>query len=313
VIAAVDVDETIVDLLSRACAFFALGELSRIDPITEGLANRNFIVSTPKGQFVLKEALIHTPQEIEQEISYLEHLAAHHFPVPQYLKGPAGSHILCIDEKLLLAQEKLSGEHPRAIPQVCRTLGAALARLHCIPQAGLPKTKNWMNREFIPELLDLLQSAPLQYREHAFASYEKFRQLDLTGLPQSIVHNDVYPGNLLFDGPVLKVVLDWEEVGIDAAVLDVGHAVYSFCLREGRIIARNFRALIAGYVEVRPLHQAEQEILCRLVQYVALTNCIWMLAQFGVLTPDEEKLGWASAYWRYNLDDLELPKWSSHV
>jgi hypothetical protein len=30
--------------------------------------------------------------------------------------------------------------------------------------------------------------------------------------------------------------------------------------------------------------------------------------QFGLNTPDEEKLGWGEEYWRYDLDALELPE-----
>ena len=302
-------DKPTLDLLHGAAEFFTLGEPVKIEPVSHGLANRNFFLTTARGQYVIKDALIHTPQEIRQEIAYLERLHRYAYPAPAYLQGASGEWVYCPPGHNVAAQAKVVGEHPEVNPVVCLIVGEALARLHQIPFESLPETNNWMNRKFMWDMLKHLHGSCLQYREEAFQSSEKFLDWDLSHLPQAIVHNDVYPDNMLFDGPALKAVLDWEEVGINAAVLDVGHAVYGFCRQNGQIIEANSKALLSGYTAVRPLQEQELINLCRAVQYVALTNSLWMLVQFGILTPDEEKLGWASSYWRYNLDELELPEW----
>ena len=123
-------------LLHQTCEFFGLGDPLEIEPVTQGLANRNFIVTTGKGQYVVKDALIHTPQEIEQEIAYLERLKLHEFPAPLYLKSVNGSYFYCPDGHTFVVQEKVTGEHPQADPQVCREVGSALARLHQRPITG---------------------------------------------------------------------------------------------------------------------------------------------------------------------------------
>ena len=305
----ISIDKPTLDLLYEAANFFALGEPIRIEPVSFGLANRNFFLTSAHGQYVIKDALIHSPQEIKQEIMYLERLRRYAYPVPAYLQGANNEWLYCPPGHTIAAQSRVPGVHPQVSPSVCRNVGAALARLHQIPFAGLPETKNWMTRTFLKNMLKELQAANLQYRDQAIQSCEKFLDWDLSHLPQAIVHNDVYPDNMLFDGPDLKTILDWEETGVGAAVMDVGHAVYGFCRQKGEIIDTYFNALLRGYTDVRPLLDQELEQLCSAVQYVALTNSVWLLVQFGILTPDEEKLGWASAYWQYNLDGLVLPAW----
>ena len=303
------IDKQTIELLNKAADFFALGRPFGIEPVTTGLANRNFIVKTKRGEYVIKDALIHPPQEILQEIAYLEHLRSYSYPAPVYLRGTNGEWIFCPEGHTVLVQEKVIGEHPKAEPGVCRIVGKALARLHQLPSAGLPKTNNWMDRGYMRGMLEQLRETPQEYTERSFLSYEKFRDLDLGHLPQSIVHNDLYPDNLLFEGFSLKAVLDWEEVGVDAAVMDIGQGVYGLCLHQGQVIEPNFLALLEGYTSVRPLQEGEADYLCSAVQYIALTNSVWLQVQFGLLTPDEEKLGWAASYWRYNLDELKLPVW----
>src|SRR3989304_1760560 len=75
-------DNVTSDLLQDAVNFFHLGIPLSMEPINEGLGNRNFLVTTNSGQFVIKEALIHTPEEIKLEMIYLDRLLAHNFQAP---------------------------------------------------------------------------------------------------------------------------------------------------------------------------------------------------------------------------------------
>lgn len=279
-----------------------------MEPIIEGLGNRNFLVTTNSGQFVIKEGLFHPLEDIKLELVYLDRLLAHNFPVPPYLQGMNGEKIFQKSSHIILAQKKFGGKHPEITPAVCAVLGKWLAKLHKIPCNGLPPRNHWMTPAFITRLMESLQNSHLPYKDQALASYERLGLLDFISMPQAIIHNDIYRGNLLFDGLNLVAIIDWEETVTGAAILDVASAIVNFCLHEGRIIERNFRVLLNGYSAERDFQEEELINLRNAVQYVSLTNSVWLMVQFGIETPDKKQLGRGEKYWRFNLDNLVLPK-----
>ena len=302
------IDNATSSLLQDAVNFFHLGMILRMEPIIEGLGNRNFLVTTNRGQFVIKESLIHTAEEIRLEMVYLDRLLEHNFPVPPYLQGMDGEKIFQKSSHVIMAQKKFGGKHPETTTIVCAVLGKWLAKLHNIPCEGLPPRSHWMTPGFLSRLMVLLQNSQLPYKDQALASYERLRLLDFNSMPQAIIHNDIYRGNVLFDGLNLIAIIDWEESVTGAAILDVASAIVNFCLYEGRIIERNFRVLLDGYSADRNFQEAELINLVNKVQYVSLIRSVWLMVQFGIETPDKKQLGRGEKYWRFNLDNLVLPK-----
>jgi homoserine kinase type II len=302
------IDNATSILLQEAVCFFHLGVPLSMEPMIEGLGNRNFLVTTNSGQFVIKEGLFHPLEDIKLELVYLDRLLAHNFPVPSYFQGMNGEKIFRKSDRIFWAQKKVGGEHPEKTPAVCAVLGKWLAKLHTIPCDGLPPRNHWMTPTFITRLMKSLQNSHLPYKAQALASYERLGMLDFISMPQAIIHNDIYRGNLLFDGLTLVAIIDWEETVTGAAILDVASAIVNFCLHEGRIIERNFRVLLNGYSAERDFQKEELINLRNAVQYVSFTNSIWLMVQFGIKTPDEYQLGRGEKYWRFNLDNLVLPQ-----
>lgn len=301
-------DNATSNLLQDAVKFFQLGIPLSMESIIEGLGNRNFLVTTNSGQFVIKEAMSNTPEEIKLEMAYLDRLLAHNFPVPPYLQGMDGGKIFQKSSHIILAQKKIGGKHPEKTPEVCAVLGKWLAKLHQIPCEALPPRNHWMTADYLTRCMESLQNSHLPYKDQALASYERLGMLDFDSLPQAIIHNDVCRENLLFDGSNLIAMIDWEESVTWAAILDVASVIMYFCLQEGQIIEQNFRALLNGYSAERNFQEAELINLVKTVQYVSLIRSVWLMVQFGIETPDEYQLGRGEKYWRFNLDNLVLPK-----
>jgi len=302
-------DKITVDLLHRAVNFFRLGRPVSMRSVSEGLANKNYLLETDGGQYLVKDVLIHTPDEIELEMEYLDHILKNNFPAPSYIRGIKGARIFLDSGHILVVQNKFGGEHPEKTQEVCRAVGKWLAKLHKIPHEGLPQKNHWMTPHFLPPHVEILRTSQLPYKEPALASYERLRTLDFYSLPQAIIHNDVYTGNLLFEGSKLTTILDWEETAVSAAILDVASGIRYLCFDESySLLEQNYKALLMGYLAERKLQQVELDKLRDTVQFVALTGSIWLMIQFGIRTPDSEMLAWGENYWRHNLDDLELPR-----
>jgi homoserine kinase type II len=301
-------DKTTLSLLQDVADFFQLESPTSIDLFPEGLGNLNYLVKTNNGDFVIKDSLFHPLEDTKLEMIYLERLLAHNFPAPSYLPGINGEKIFQKSGHIFLAQKKFEGKHPEPNPDVCAELGKWLAKLHKIPFEGLPSKNHWMSPAFITKHMDVLQKSHLPYKDQALASYEKLRKLDFDSLPQAIIHNDVYRDNLLFDGVNLVGMIDWEEATVWAAILDIATPVVDLCLHEGQVIEQNYKALLNGYSAERKLQEAELNSLRNAVQYVSFINSAWMMVQFGIETPDQEQLSKSENYWRFDLDNLVLPK-----
>ena len=82
-----------------------------------------------------------------------------------------------------------------------------------------------MTPDFLPKLLSALRGSHLAYKESAVATYEQLRNLDFNSMRQAIVHNDVCTDNVLFDKLKLVVILDLEESGVNAALLDIASGI----------------------------------------------------------------------------------------
>jgi len=157
-------DKITVDLLHRAVNFFRLGRPVSMRSVSEGLANKNYLLETDGGQYLVKDVLIHTPNEIELEMEYLDHILKNNFPAPSYIRGIKGARIFLDSGHILVVQKKFNGEHPEKTPEICRAVGKWLAKLHKIPHEGLPQKNHWMTPDFLPPYVEILRTSQLPIR-----------------------------------------------------------------------------------------------------------------------------------------------------
>jgi homoserine kinase type II len=79
-------------------------------------------------------------------------------------------------------------------------------------------------------------------------------------LPAGVVHGDLFPDNVLFDGERLVALLDFEQASDGAFAYDLAVSLCAWCYADD-FVPERARALRAGYEEVRPLEPAERELL----------------------------------------------------
>ena len=178
--------------------YFGLGRVLSANRL-DGYANKNYVVTTPMGAFVLKILLNHPRADLEQEQRYLKRLEEHAFPAAYYLQSPHGSFCYQDEQILAVVLNKKDGGIPEKSEQVNRELGAQLARLHLLPTEGLPPKSSWMNSSYLPEALEIArQRLEPQEVDPFLQAYENVRRFQPDSLPQSIIHGDVVPPNCLF-------------------------------------------------------------------------------------------------------------------
>lgn len=293
-------------ILGNASEYFGLGGVQNQSRIG-GEANKNYNVQTASGDFIFKVILEHPLEDVETEIAYLKKIKEFNFPSSSYVSTPTGSSIYQEQGQMILALPKLDGHQPERTVDVCRTVGRQLAVLHRIPTEGLPSRNSWLEKQYLPKAVQTINEKFPSQADRVNAVSEGLKDFPYDFLPKVLVHGDMAPENCLFDGDRLIALLDWEEVGMAPAILDLSICLLNFCFEENTLHQELFQAMVQGYTEVRQLTEDETRYLPDALRFACLIQCAWRFLQFGVYHPDPKYIETAETYWKIGLDHLELP------
>lgn len=280
--------------LASVARAFHLGEMRRC-AWAGGYSNKNYFIETPSGEFLVK-FLVNPRIDIEREMAYLEHLKRAAFPASYYLSYAPGAFCLELDDRIAVVQPKLAGQPPPKGVEACRVIGGHLARLHSLPYEGLPATRSDFGAGYVEQALALARQVfdPATLRPITYAYEARLSSFPLTRLPQSIIHGDPTRHNSLFQAGELVALVDWEEVGVSASLVDMAMAMLSYCYRyQGATATLEpvwYEGFLDGYTRVRPLTLDEETHIADALQYAALITSLWGLLQFGVYYPDKALL-----------------------
>jgi homoserine kinase type II len=90
-------------------------------------------------------------------------------------------------------------------------------------------------------------------------------------LPRGLIHGDLFPDNLFFDGEAISGVIDFYFACHDLWLYDLAVCLNAWCFDANhQFDAARGAALLAGYHAVRPLTAAEQAAFPALARVAAL-------------------------------------------
>jgi homoserine kinase type II len=139
-------------------------------------------------------------------------------------------------------------------------------------------------------LVDLLQSE-LAYQNHVAASSAH------AALPRGPVHADLFRDNVMFEGEQLTGFFDFYFAGVDSWLFDLAVCLNDWCIDHatGAHDAPRAQAMLAAYQRVRPLTEAERQLLNAQLRAGALRFWISRLWDFylpreaAMLTPHDPR------------------------
>src|SRR5665213_3510348 len=256
------------DDLTEFLSHYELGELRSYKGIAEGVENSNFLMHTSVGSFILT---LYEKRVAEKDLPFflarMEHLAARGIICPQPVKNKRGGLLGKIAGRPAALVTFLDGlwiRRPNA--GHCEAVGDALAGLHL---AG---------RDFAmqrPNALSLASWRPLY--EHAGVRGDSIRpglcndivkELDVLekswprGLPEGVIHADLFPDNVFFLGDRLSGLIDFYFACTDTFAFDVAICLNAWCFEPDHSYnVTKGRALLKAYDKARPLSAAERAAL----------------------------------------------------
>ena len=278
--------------IAALIAAYDVGTLVSAKGIAEGVSNSNWLIETSGSasaggsdgigtRYILTmyEFRIDT-NELPYFLSLLDHLSAHGCPVPRTIHDRDGALYRKIGDKSVALIEFLPGVSVGSpTPAQAHVVGSELARLH-LAAADFPATRaNTMGIAEWQRLAAECGDAELEAIDPALATLiaqdlPRIAAAWPSGLPQSVIHADLFPDNVLVLGDAITGLIDFYFACNDVTAYDLAVTHLAWCwddcgFRDGFRDDLS-RALLAGYEAVRPLSAAERAALPLLAQGAAM-------------------------------------------
>jgi homoserine kinase type II len=239
--------------------------LESIEPLpSRGTVNSNFRVRASRRLWFLRLNEGKRDEDVAGEIALVDHLRARGLRTPEIMRTRDGQPIVTAAGKPATLFPWLDGHE--AAPDPTRPasvalVGTTLAQLHRagwgMTPADLPR-----NHYSLDELERRLESFADDRRVSAAVTplrYELIRARRRRPMVTGLIHQDLFPDNVLVDGAgELLAVLDFEQATHGALVYDLCVGLNAWCWTGAAIDKSAADAVIAAYEKLRPLDWNER-------------------------------------------------------
>jgi homoserine kinase type II len=276
--------------LAAFLAGYDIGELLAYKGIAEGVENSNFLVHTSQGHFILTlyEKRV-AAADLPFFLALMEHLHGRGITCPQPVKTRTGDMLGKVAGRPAAIITFLDGMWiRRPSPTHCAALGTALAKLHL---AGIDFPGTRANTLSVAGWRTLYENCCGRANE-VQRDLEKFLAAELAhlervwprGLPQGVIHADLFPDNVFFLGDKLSGLIDFYFACTDALAYDVAICLNAWCFEADHSYnVTKGKSLLAAYAAVRPLALEERSALPLFARGAALRFLLTRLVDwFGV-------------------------------
>ncbi|MEI9954284.1 MAG: homoserine kinase [Pseudomonadota bacterium] len=268
-------------------------DLRTIEPLTAGSVNSNFRLTDSTGKVYF--ARLYEEQDHAgalREHAVVAALDAGGVPVVRALQTSDGGSLADFEGKAFAVFPWVDGEilcQARVTPRACVDVGAALARVHlCSARApALPG-----GRFRIPDLRERLERVVAANRASLLPAVRTIRErLDhyeenrAKNLEQGICHGDLFRDNVLWQGPKLRALIDFESVCRNNFAYDLMVTALAWCYTTQFELGL-VQALFDGYRSVRPQPAAEVAALRSEGAIACLRFASTRLTDFSLRVPE---------------------------
>jgi homoserine kinase type II len=295
-----------VEELQTFLSDYDVGDVLAYKGIAEGVENSNFLLHTTSGYFILTlyEKRV-AAQDLPFFLALMDHLHARGLTCPQPVRNRQGETLGELARRPAALVTFLDGMSVRR-PSTshCGAVGEALAQLH-LAGAGFKMSRRnalsvagWRALHVqTGELADSVQrglgqviASELDYCEGRWPH----------GLPQGVIHADLFPDNVFFLGNKLSGLIDFYFACTDALAYDIAICLNAWCFEPDHSFnVTKGRALLQAYSRTRPLGAAEGAALPLLARGAALRFLLtrlvdWLNVPPGAMVRPKDPL----EYWR---------------
>lgn len=251
-------------------SLYDVGELMSFKGIAEGVENSNYLIETTRGKYFLTlyESRV-DPKQLPFFHDLLGHLKRAGCLVPAFIDDRNGKWLQQLCGRPACLIEFLSGvslSEPNAAQ--ASAVGKALGELHLALRDFDGQRANSMGLSSWRILQGKCGDAALDDIHGGLAQRidEELTLLEAewpAHLPQSVIHADLFPDNVLMLGDKLSGLIDFYFACSEIRAFDIAvtHAAWSFSADGAQYMPQIGTALIAGYTETHGLDAQTQDAL----------------------------------------------------
>ena len=288
--------------LAAFLADYDLGAMLSLKGIAEGVENSNYLLHTDKGYFILTLYEKRTKEsDLPFFIGLMQHLASRGLNCPQPVKNRRGEALGSLAGRPAAIVTFLDGMWPRRqTARQCAAVGEADALLHLDGEGFALKRPNALSIDAWRPLFEAAAPRADSVQPGLAAFIEKeLGWLEANwprGLPEGVIHADLFPDNVFFLGEKLSGLIDFYFACNDAFAYDLAICVNAWCFEpDASFNITKGRAMIDNYRRRRPLNAAEIEAFPALARGAAmrflLTRLVdWLNVPAGALVRPKDPL-----------------------
>lgn len=256
---------------------YDLGQVVSFKGIAEGVENSNYLMRTNRDSFILT---LYEKRVARADLPYflglMEHLAAAGLACPVPVQGRDGEFLRELCGRPAAIISFLDGLSPRRVqPYHCAELGKALARMHL---AGADFALTRPNALSVDSWRPLFESCDGRAEEvrpglgNALAAeLDHLESHWPRGLPDGVIHADLFPDNVFFLNEKLSGIIDFYFACNDSFAYDIAVCLNAWCFEpDNSFNVTKARLLLQAYATVRPLSSEELQALPLLARGSAL-------------------------------------------
>ena len=279
--------------LNRFLEDYEIGAVSKFEGIQEGVENTNYRVVADRGAYILTlfERRVRA-EDLPYFLALMEHLASVGVRSARPIKNRNGKALgsLCGRPAAMIEfLEGTSTETPSLVAS--RNTGVALAQLHEAGRSFPEKRNNGLGPDSWTALYE--KTAPHADGVQAGLAELMGRELNQTlaawprDLPSGVIHADLFPDNVLFNGDQVTGLIDFYFACTDFFAYDLAVTFNAWCFDdEGAFLKEHSAALVAGYQSVRALNDNERAALPTLARGAALRFILTRLYDWIIHDPN---------------------------
>ena len=240
---------------------FCVGSVRALTPISEGIENTNYFLSTADGEFVLTLYERVPAEDLPFYLNFTAHLAKSGVAVPLPIADRTGALFSILNGRPAALTQRIAGR-PVMRPDVqhCQAVGVELARLHNASRAFRTRISNKRGPAWILATSRAVRPYVSAEQNQLIEEELKFqRERRQTRLPNGAIHADLFRDNVLFDGQRLSGLIDFGFAATDEFAYDLAITANDWCVTsDGEFDAPRLHALLAAYCTQRMPSEAEQ-------------------------------------------------------
>jgi homoserine kinase type II len=288
--------------LEELLKVYDLGSLLSFKGIAEGVENSNFLLRAESGNYILT---LYEKRVAEADLPFflglMEHLAERGIRCPLPVRGRDGNTLRRIAGRPAALVSYLEGMWVRR-PQAhhCAALGRALAEMHAAGRDFRLHRRNALSCDGWRPLFEMSR-ARADTVEPGLAAFVDAELSHLEsvwpqGLPQGVIHADLFPDNVFFLKGQLSGLIDFYFACNDLLAYDLAVCLNAWCFEpDNAFNVTKGRSFIQAYAAVRELEPGELLALPTLARGAALRFLLtrlydWLTVPVGALvTPKDPR------------------------